>query len=413
MQSIGLAIGLGIIAIGFVPLQVGMASRVSTNLCLSLLSLLVSIAMGEGFFRGIGYDFADEEQAWRKIPIYYRQPIVPTGDVFFRRPGLEQWTGQVLNTKVRIIVKQPSILPNPYTNEPVITVEYDRNGFRNPDHLSDWKIAVAGDSFTELGYLPYEQLFTSILAKKLNLSVLNLGTSYTGPLTQLSYLDDYGIAASTKHAMIVFFEGNDLENLANEYKALVRWRKTGQREFREFRKQPSLVRALYEVVRRVKRNLSHHGESYPINAYFKSSLGNIPVMLLYSPPGRSQLSNEAMHHLNYFFRQYADFGKKNRQITLWLAYMPSKRRVLHRQIEFTASASVKLKRWQPTDLPEVISGLCNQHGIKFIDLTPALVRETDHNKKLLYNSVYDTHLNSHGSLVVGLELARHFSVQNR
>jgi hypothetical protein len=120
-----------------------------------------------------------------------------------------------------------------------------------------------------------------------------------------------------------------------------------------------------------------------------------------------------MYNLNHFFRQYADFGKKSRQITVWLAYMPSKRRVLHGQVQFSESASEKLKSWQPTDLPEVISGLCDQYGIKFIDLTSALVRETAHNKQLLYNSIYDTHLNSHGSLVVGQELARHFSEQNR
>lgn len=306
------------------------------------------------------------------------------------------------------MVKQVGARPNPYMNEPVITVEYDRRGFRNPDQLSDWEIAIAGDSFTELGYLPYEQLFTSILAKKLNVSVLNLGTSYTGPLTQLSYLNDYGIAASTKHTMIVFTEGNDLKNLADEYQALVRWREIGQRDFYEFRKQPSLVRALRKFIERLIRKRSHG-----FNAYFKSSQGNIPVTIYYAPPGRSKLSNKTMHHLNYFFRQYADFGKKSRQITLWLAYMPSKLRVVHGHIEFSASANEKLKSWKPTDLPVIISGLCHQYGIKFIDLTPALVRETDLNKKLFYNSIYDNHLNLHGSLVVGQELARQFTGQNR
>jgi hypothetical protein len=188
-------------------------------------------------------------------------------------------------------------------------------------------------------------------------------------------------------------------------KLLVRWRETGQRDYREFSKQPSLVRALYKVVERVWPK-----QSNPITAYFKSSQ-DIPVSLNYTPPGRAQLSKETMHHLNYFFKQYDDFGKE-RQITVWLAYMPCKERVLHGQVEFSASAAEKFKNWQPTDLPEVISGLCDQYGIKFIDLTPALIRETSHNKQLLYNSIYDTHLNSHGSLVVGQELARQFSGQN-
>ena len=47
----------------------------------------------------------------------------------------------------------------------------------------------------------------------------------------------------------MFFEGNDLKDIGNEYQALVRWRETGQRDFREFIKQPSLVRVLYKAVR--------------------------------------------------------------------------------------------------------------------------------------------------------------------
>ena len=126
-QSLALVTGLGIIAIGFVPLHMGVIPRVSTNLCLSLLSLFVFFAVGEGFFRVIGYDFAaGEVRAWHKTPIYYRQPIAPTGDVFFKRPGSGRWTGQVLSTQV----KYHGILPNPYTNEPVITVKtYKSNDY--------------------------------------------------------------------------------------------------------------------------------------------------------------------------------------------------------------------------------------------------------------------------------------------
>lgn len=413
-QSLGLVIGFVIIAVGLVAAPKSKISRASMNLSLVLLSVFVVIALGEGFFRLIKYDFRGEEQAWLKTPIYYRKPIAPTGDVFFKRTGPDEWTGQVLNTRM----KQRGVDPNPYTAEPAITVRYDRRGFRNPDNLSDWSIAVAGDSFTELGYLPYDQLFTSILARLGNVSVLNLGTSFTGPLTHLSYLDDYGIAASTKHAMIVFFEGNDLDDLAREYRALVRWRNTGQRDYREFTKQPSLLKALHELSEQAKRKfMRRQRPAYelvaerPVTAYFKSSEGSVPVTLYFTPLGSAQLSNEATRHLNYFFAQYANFGKE-REITVWLVFMPSKIRVLHGRIEFSASASDELKTWQPTDLPEVISQLCDQYGINFIDLTPTLVRETDRTKQLLYNSILDGHLNSHGSLIVGRELARHFSQRN-
>ena len=58
----------------------------------------------------------------------------------------------------------------------MITVQYDEAGFRNPAGMLDWDIAVAGDSFTELGYLRHEDLFTTVLGQILDARVLNLGT---------------------------------------------------------------------------------------------------------------------------------------------------------------------------------------------------------------------------------------------
>src|SRR4029077_10115198 len=102
------------------------------------------------------------------------------------------------------------------------------------------------------------------------------------------------------------------------------------------------------------------------------------------------------------------------QVTVWLAYMPTKLRVLHGHLEFSENTLTKLpklkklKTWEPTDLPQVIQGLCEQFGVRFIDLTPALIKETIQTGQLLYNSLDDTHLNKHGSHVVGEELTRNF-----
>ena len=401
LQTLTLAAGLLIMALGFLP-DIRIVHRLSTNICLSLLSVFVILVVCEGFFRAIAFDFADEKKVWQKAPPYYRQPIVPTGEVFFRHPGPEEWTGQVLNTRL----SQLNILPNPYTDEPVITVKYNSAGFRNPDDISDWDVVVTGDSFTELGYLRDEDLFTTILGEILNVRVLNLGTSYTGPLTQLSYLRDYGISRSIQHTIIVFFEGNDLEDLATEYKALIQWQESGQRDYREFKRQPSLARRVYKILENPVGRLIK--PTHYVTAYFKSQHGDIPVTVACTPPGRSNMSEETLHRLKYFLKEYARFGIE-RQVTVWLAYMPSKRRVLHGLIEFSDSTPEILRNWQPTDLPELVSKLCDQYGIKFIDLTPPLVEETQNKAHLVYNSIYDTHVNSIGSRVVGRELARHLA----
>ncbi len=266
----------------------------------------------------------------------------------------------------------------------------------------DWDVVVAGDSFTELGYLQNEELFTTISGKILDVRVSNLGTSYTGPLTQLSYLRDYGISASTKQAVIVFFEGNDLSDLATEYEALIRWQESGERDYRQFKRKSAVMGALFGLSwRSVERTVR-------VDAYFKLPHGDVPVTFKYTPPDRSEISEETLLQLDYFFGQYAGFGREQ-QITVWLAYMPSKRRVLHGQVEFSDSVDEKLRSWRPTDLPQLMSELCDQYGIEFIDLTPALVEETRNKTHLVYNSMHDTHLNSIGSLVVAREMAHYLA----
>jgi len=400
LQVIVLAAALGMAAAGFSDPPFGRAALLSTKLSLSVMSGFLCVAFGEVGLRAVGFDFADEERAWKQIPPYYRQPIVPTGEAFFRRSGPEEWTGQVLYTRM----KQLGVDPEPYADEPTVTVTYNENGFRIPDALSDWTIAISGDSFTELGYLADEQLFTSIVGRTLGLAVANLGTSYTGPLTQLSYLREYGVAPGTTDTVMVFFEGNDLENLDAEDEALTRWKETGHREFREFTRQPSLVRALQQVFTRVF-SISKSSEQSPVSAYFASAQGDVPVTLDHTPPGRTGLPEPTRRRLDTVFGQYAELGRA-RSLRVWMAYMPIKQRVHDGQLAFAAAATDGQRTWRPSDLPGVISELCERHGIRFIDLTPALVADAHRNGRLLYNSLWDMHLNADGSRVVGEELAR-------
>jgi hypothetical protein len=395
--------GFAIMALGYVS-SARLISRVSTQFCLALLGLVMLLLLGEGGFRAVGFDFAQrEEDAWLRYAPSVRQPVVPTGEVYFRRPGPIEWTGQNLYSTLQLF----RIQPNPYSQEPVITVTYNRFGFRNPADMSDWEIVIAGDSFTELGHVPAEELFTTVLGKQLNTRVLNLGTAYTGPLTQLSYLRDYGMSRSTRHVFIVFFEGNDLDDLEREHGALMRWQHTGYREYREFKKQPSAAVALYVFLAGMTKRWHRRTGSH-VHAYFKSKHGDVPISVMYTPLARADVSKATRERLDYFFAEYAKFGTE-RHVTLWLAYMPTKERVLHGQLVFSNAVEDRFRSWRPTDLPELIAEMCAQHEIRFIDLTPALIGETVSGKELLYNSLYDSHLTSQGSRVVGEELARQMS----
>lgn len=61
------------------------------------------------------------------------------------------------------------------------------------------------------------------------------------------------------------------------------------------------------------------------------------------------------------------------------------------------------------NLPSAVDEKCSRLGIRFIDLTPTLAEESKRTGQLLYNSVFDSHLNAHGSEIVAKALAERLS----
>ena len=242
-QRLVLVIGIALAASGFLvsanTYLKWIPSFILTS-TLPIVTVVVMVAFLEGFFHLVSWDFANQEKAFMSWPTYFRWPTDPIGDIYFKRPGPETYVGKPLTT---FLMK--SDIPNDsYQDEAQITATYDANGFRNPTDLFDWEIVMVGDSFVELGYLDYEDLYTTLIGKILSLRVKNLGVSYTGPLTYIYYLRNYGKALSTRHAIMVFFEGNDLEDLSVENNSLERYKALGERPYRNFIKQSSLIRAI-------------------------------------------------------------------------------------------------------------------------------------------------------------------------
>ncbi|HJT79781.1 MAG TPA: SGNH/GDSL hydrolase family protein [Chthoniobacterales bacterium] len=418
----GSAVQIGFVAAGLVLMLIGLLPArpayrtLSQGLCLSILTGLFLLGALETVCRLVRFDFVGEERAFRRLPLFYRWPVVPTGEVYFRRSGPEVWTGRPLKEICSIL----TVSPNVYQSEPQMTSRYDNLGFRNEDGFTDWDIVVAGDSMTEMGTLPYNELFTTIMSRSMNMRVLNRGTSNTGPLNQLSFLRDYGLAPSTKRAMIVFYEGNDLVDLNREYNDLMKYQKTGLRPYREFSRETSLLRTIYHTVsRRSKLNVKQRVRDLLvgqppqgwITGYFKSKDGEVPITLRDTPPSREQIGSEGMQQLEYFFQQYQNFAQQH-GIEIWSAFMPCKERVVSGMVRFVDDAPEEEKQWRPTDLPNVIAELASGHGVRFVDLTPALVRDTQTTQKLLFNSIYDCHLNAAGSQVVAAEMVRVLSISN-
>lgn len=387
--------------IGVVLVSLAVAPR-TANLCLGVLAAIGMVGGIELVFHLTGYDL--EARFRENVPIFYRQPTEPAGDVFFRRPGPALWTGKVLSAGVAL----NGFLDDAYGDEPAVSVTYDAEGFRNPADLRDWEIAVAGDSFVELGQLAYDDLFTTRLGAALDVRVKNLGVSYIGPLSALYYLAHYGKAPSTRRVLLVFFEGNDIADLEREQEAVDRFRTTRQREYRVLPPpQASFVGPMYHwlstVVNR-QRTLSR-------NAYYETDHGSLPVWVLYRPPPPDELSAAQRGLLASVVASLAQVADAL-GVEPWLIYMPCKRRVLHGRLRFTAGADAQVAAWQPNRLPAFMGAIAARHSVRFFDLTPALVAATE-GGRLTYNSVGDTHLNREGSLVVAEALAGALSTARR
>jgi hypothetical protein len=374
-------------------LPAGRVLGAACKLSLAALSCVLVVGALEGAGRIFGIDFGQGKRYFESLPVYYRWPILPVGDAYYRRPGPDQWTGQVLRTGM----KAEGYVDDAYADEPVRTIKYDDLGFRNPPDLADWDIVVVGDSFTELGYLPDDELFTSLLAQRLGKLVKNLGVCHTGPLTHLFYAKEYGKSPSTRHAVLVFFEGNDVEDMVMEDQRRELIRRTGERELRTFEKQTSLLRAVREAVGRASKKLIAQ------NAFVRCGDREFGVTVKYTPRGRDQMSPAERTLLE---STIGDWGRSMRECGMkpWLVYMPCKRRVMHDRLRFMEDCKPFIARWQPSDLPQYVREICTAAEIGYIDAVVPLTREIEQGR-LSYNLIKDTHINALGSRVVADAIA--------
>lgn len=361
------------------------------RVALSLISTLAVLLVCEAVFRLVHFDFKKEQEIFQTLPICYRQPIVPVGSIFFRRPGPDEWRGQVVAGWMRYDGWPERLIPD----EPDVTITYDSDGFRNPESLTDWDIVVVGDSFVELGYLPYDDLYTTRLGELLHRHVKNLGVAYTGPLSHIFYLCEYGKSHSAAVAVLIFFEGNDIADLEREHAMRQEYEAAGKRiHFREFQTETSLVRSLtYGPWVQARAGRATDG-------WFTDT--DTPLLIHYAPPVAAQLSDRQRELLE---SAVAQWGEAARSLGMrpWLAFMPCKLHALYGHLRFADDVSRDMIEFRPTDLPEHMAGLCRKNEIGFVDLTPPLARAADRGE-LPYNTI-DSHLNRAGSHIVADALA--------
>jgi hypothetical protein len=366
----------------------------------TLMAINTGLLLGlvEGGCRLLKIDFNEVMQARQKnmaFPPYFRQATKPVGDIFFTRYGPDAWTGKPLTT----MLKCHQSTDVAYTDEKELTINYGKEGFRNPEDLTDWDIAIAGDSFVESGYLLPEQTFVGLMAQHLGKRIKNLGITNTGNFSASYYLTTYGKAPSNKLAVLAFFEGNDVSDGLREVRDREKLASGGERPSREIGVEPSLLKCVYKLIADSKGK--PRGPRSYINAYFKGSAGEIPVTIAEGAPEPAALSPQELAALRSGFDAWVQ-ACKDVGVEPWLLYLPCKRHALHGSIRH--GQDYPSPDWQPTKLPSWVQTECVARGIRFVDATPALIAKSKAGI-LTYNTIYDTHFNEIGHQVVAEVLA--------
>ena len=96
----------------------------------------------------------------------------------------------------------------------------DRYGFRNPNNAwndDELDILLLGDSYGQGFCVKDEETIASRLRNKHNLKILNFSSGGNGQLEQLATLMEFGKLRQFKHIIILYYEGNDLDNLNDAF----------------------------------------------------------------------------------------------------------------------------------------------------------------------------------------------------
>jgi hypothetical protein len=313
-----------------------------------------------------------------------------------------------------------------------ITLTTDGRGYRNQTNYDQYDIVTVGDSFTEGSRVSDHETWPSLLDRRLNQSVYNLGISGGRPDRYLSVFRTYGLDLKPKIAIFMIYEGNDFKR--------IRLKKGPSSKGRSFYRQVRESFKSSPVVKGLKK-------------FFIKSLGPVnaeaPVpgaeilswMPLAAPPGKGakyysfqpkRLTRLYVSESGFrqspewttnaeVFEMIKDLCKK-KGIRLIFAYAPSKPHVVMPLVregipeeKLHAFASLEkgglprpgeFKRHLYDRLgsqEKVMRRFCESEGIGFVSVTRALQNMAAKGRQVYYT--YDQHWTATGHLAVAEEIS--------
>ncbi|RKY26662.1 MAG: hypothetical protein DRP79_04470, partial [Planctomycetota bacterium] len=183
----------------------------SSAVCLILLDVALSL------FPRIQTSFVDKSILWPEGEFNVLEP-----DLAYKlKPNVrEEYTFEPWRFGNHVIDGQ---LVNPeHTGEEAVdlTLFTDSDGFCNAEVPERCDIVAVGDSYVAQSPVPREKYWSALAAKKLGLSIYNVGVSGYGPQQEAIVLKKYGLPKKPKIVVWGYFQGNDLRDAKHfdEYK---------------------------------------------------------------------------------------------------------------------------------------------------------------------------------------------------
>jgi hypothetical protein len=315
---------------------------------------------------------------------------IPDEELIFRRRPHDHRQGAFRGGNLSFLWNVPDAQLHPYD------LHYDQNGFRNGQDLTSADVVVLGDSFVEGTYVSDAEVLTSVIARRTDLVVANLGLSAYGPQQELAALRRYGLPLKPQAVILVFFEGNDLQD-ASAY-ALLRsgsWNVRHNFIARGFTK--NALSALYRLAGEPRPSalprsawVTSEGETRE-RAYF-----------LYAGKPLSAADEKALTLVRDNIKEIHDRCAAH-GILFILAFAPTNFRVYHDLAEIEPGSEPST--WVLNDLPARMRALARSvsKDIVFVDLGPALIESA--RRRQLPFFADDSHWSAIGHQVVGVTLS--------
>lgn len=423
--------------------------------CILLFSILLTVALVETALtlvsKSLPYSVAEKR---RDIGVFRLDPRWQFSARYRKRmrANSDTYTQWEYGDLVEMAVIPSEVSQATLNHYPVRT---DREGFRNAATRDPIAIAALGDSFTDALMLPVEQAWPARLEQLIQVPVQNYGIAGFGPQQELYALQDYAIQHHPRVVVVAYFAGNDIfdaesfakfEASRTEDDEMIGWR---------IKKIVARYETLYSytLLRIAFHGVLHKGKSpkpnseliasqVPVDSvnsaplthpYFDRGMFHVPIrgrhvsFALMPPYLRtliySRTALEAQPGWSLTQQAYREMKRTSDQhgATLLVMYIPFKSQLylpvlqrlfpsgeLNKNFKFyfrenQADPDVRIMSKNRLAQNAMMSDLCQQEGILFLDLTPTLQQQVDEGNTIYFPD--DAHWNTAGHELAARELA--------